>query len=187
MSYPRRRRAVIILFAITFGIGLVTLVGLRLAGLLIPYSSPTDSMVPALRKGDQFLMEGITYHFHKPRRGDLVVFTLPDPNQPGVIYVMRLVGLPGETLRISDGKLYVNDKPVTLNNRDGEINFTQKMQFNYLPEGRSFTIPDGHYFVIGDNLEHSADSRVWGPLPAENLMGRVAYIFGPWESAGAPK
>ena len=97
------------------------------------------------------------------------------------------MGLPGETLRISQGKLYVNDKPVVLSNRDGEIDFTQQHEYKYLVHGESLPVPMGHFFVIADNIENSADSRLWGPISEGSVKGRVVFCYWPWQDAGATK
>src|SRR5215470_5425606 len=149
--------------AILAGCLVSTLILLRLCNLLRPFSIPTGAMTPALSPGDHIMVEGLTLLFGKPHRGDIVVFktagieSLPQDQ----IYVKRVAGEPGEHVRISDGKLFINEKPVSLSNTLGEIIYN-------LPRGSEgwvktdVRVPDGCYFVLGDNSTNSLDSRYWG-------------------------
>src|SRR6185369_2711466 len=122
---PALRQKILVGFAIEVASVLGLLVVLRVFGLLRPFSIPTSGMAPAIAVGDCDLMENFTYNFRKPRRGDIVVFKTDGiPSlQNGVIYVKRMVGLPGDSLRISDGKLFVNDKHLALTNEAGDIRY----------------------------------------------------------------
>jgi signal peptidase I len=166
----------------------ITLVLLRLFGLIIPFLIPHQSMAPALSGGDHAFMEGFTYLIRKPQRGDVVVFranSLP-PLQDGVTYVKRVVGLPGERLRISDGKLYVDERIMELKNRDGVIGYTNWTNSMWLATRDStVVVPPGHYFVLGDNSSNSLDSRFWGFLPAKAIRGRMWFCYWPPRNAGS--
>src|SRR5438876_4560250 len=123
---PRRfDRRGLLFFGLAAGIFVVALIILRLAGLLHPFSVPTGSMAPAIARGDHVLMEGVSSLKNNPQRGDIVVFrtdgiaALPS----GQIYTRRVAGLPGDHVQISDGRLFVNDKPVALSNARGEISY----------------------------------------------------------------
>ena len=97
----------------------------------------------------------------------------------------RLAGEPGDRLRVSDGKLYVNDMHVALRNSTGDIHYHFMPGSRYLASTvDTVTVPDGHYFVLGDNSTNSADSRFWGFVPAKNIMGRVSYCLWPREREG---
>jgi signal peptidase I len=148
-------------------------------------------MTPAIAAGDHIFAEGFTYWCRKPRRGDVLVFLtdgIPDMprSQQGQIYTKRLVGLPGETLHIEEGKLFVDGKPVTLSNAAGEIHYLP-LPFSQ-PHLKSptdrFTVPEGGYFVLGDNSTNSLDSRSWGVVPTENVIGRIWFCYWPLSRCG---
>jgi signal peptidase I len=164
------------------------LILLRLCNLLRPFSVPTGAMTPAVSPGDHILMEGFTFLFGKPHRGDIVVFrtagieSLPQDQ----IYVKRIAGEPGDHVRISDGKLFVNEKPVSLSNALGEIVYSLPLRTEKLVK-TDVTVPNGCYFVLGDNSTNSLDSRYWGSVRRENIIGRVAYCYFPPQRRGRVK
>jgi signal peptidase I len=169
-------------------LGLAVLL-LRPLGLIRPFSVPTGAMTPAISAGDHVMMEGFSFLARKPRRGDIVVFKTESVGllQANSIYVKRIAGEPGDRLRLADGKLYINDQHIVLSNAYGEIVY-------YLPDAQSsmathtdLTIPEGHYFVLGDNSANSYDSRFWGCVPAENILGRVTFCYAPANRVGRVK
>lgn len=167
-------------------LGFVALIALRVAGLIAFYRLPTASMAPAINRDDNICVEGITYLRRPPARGEIIAFKsdgLPDTT-PGEKYVKRVVGLPGEQLRITGGTLYVNDEPVSLRNKDGEIRYTNTVGLHLRREDKTFVVPADSYFVLGDNSPNSADSRVWGAIPARAVAGRVVFCYLPAADAG---
>ncbi len=147
---------------------------------------------------------------HMPQRGDIVVFR--PPGQPNVDFIKRLIGLPGDRIQMKDGLLYINDKPVEKEYVDDwvdedlpPIDNVLKRYKETLPEGKSylavykpvmgsaentqvFVVPQGHYFMMGDNRDNSQDSRFENPVgfvPEENLVGRADLILFSW-SCGYP-
>lgn len=135
----------------------------------------------------------------KPERGDVAVFRYPV--DPSVNYIKRIVGLPGDTVVYRDGQLFINDRRVPLEEVgpydipsgqpvDGqmmryreELNGTEHAVV-VNPSSRSlegkFEVPEGHYFAVGDNRNYSNDSRRWGPVPADHLVGRAQRIWMHW-------
>jgi signal peptidase I len=146
---------------------LVTLV-LIVAFVAEPFRIPTESMEPTLRPGDQVLLNKLAYRFGSPHRGELAVFKSPDG---GEIALKRIVGLPGDRVGIADGVLTVNGKLT----REAYVNyrFTDSVYFGPI------TVPAGHVFVMGDNRADSEDSRDYGPVSEDALMGRVAVRLWP--------
>jgi signal peptidase I len=168
----------------------VTLVALRLFGLVIPFLVPQKSMTPAIAAGGRTIMEGFTYLTRKPARGDIVVFRAKGiPHlEDGVTYVKRVVGLPGERIRISDGTLYINESIVELKNNDGVIRYANWPGSTYLSSSNdSVVIPEGDYFLLGDNSSDSLDSRFWGFLPAKSIRGRMWFTYWPPQNIGVIK
>ena len=134
----------------------------------------------------------------KPKRGDVVVFRLP--SNPNINYIKRLIGLPGDKIQVTDGQVFINETAVAKEYLDDFIDSdgTKIKKFvETLPDGKKikildqfidipqdntglYIVPDGHYFMIGDNRDNSQDSRflsMVGYVPEENLVGRAAMIF----------
>lgn len=184
-----RRSKLLIGLALIPAVFVGALILLRILGLVRPFSVPTGAMTPAVSAGDHVMMEGMTFVARKPRRGDVVVFktdgiaSLP----PATIHVKRVAGEPGDHLRISDGKLYVNDKHVALSNVTGEIAYFLPLRAETFSLKTDVTVPDGHYFVLGDNSTNSFDSRFWGSVPSENILGRILFCYWPPQRVGGVK
>lgn len=162
--------------------------------VLEPYNIPTESMLPTFESGDKVLIEKISYGLHeplfhkqllvlgKPKRGDVVVFRLPD--NPGINYIKRVVGLPGDLVEYKNGRLAVtssSNKDVTQEIKTKVLEEIQSKIESYFDqknrEKGEWVIPEGHYFMLGDNRENSQDSRFWGFVPEENLVGKVIYTL----------
>ncbi|MFP4202629.1 MAG: signal peptidase I, partial [Candidatus Acetothermia bacterium] len=128
-------------------------------------SVPTGSMKPTIQPNDSFFVDKISYHFRKPKRGDIVVFWHYRDDGAKTRYVKRLVAKGGDTVEIKDGDLYVNDEELT-----GE-----EFDRHYWAEGEYGTdeveVPEGHYYALGDNSSNSFDSRFWGFFESSNLIG----------------
>lgn len=136
--------------------------------LFQPFYIPSSSMEPTLKPGDRIIVNKFMYRFKEPERGDIIVFKYPlDPKRD---FIKRLIGLPGETIEIKDSVLYVNGK---------------KVEQPFLPKGLRYgdygpvEIPEGNYFMMGDNRNNSEDSREWGMLPEENIVGEAMVIYWP--------
>lgn len=116
--------------------------------------------------------EGSSRHaIHAPKRGEVIVFEFPDsnPNNPRKDFVKRVVGLPEETMRMFDGKVFVNEEVLD------EPYLSQKDHSN----ASEITLGEGEYYVLGDNRAHSNDSRSWGAVPEANIRGKVWMVYWP--------
>jgi len=125
--------------------------------------------------GEYLLTDKVTYRFRSPERGDVVVFKAPQNEDYD--YIKRIIALPGDTVKISGGQVFVNN---TLINESGFLDARITTHAGlYAKEGQNVTIPAAEYFVMGDNRNNSSDSREWGPVPAANLVGRTWLRYWP--------
>ena len=149
-----------------------------------PMSVPSASMAPTLEPGDRVLTNKLIYDFADPDRGDLVVFESVDERKDEEI-VKRVVGLPGEEISVQEGVLLVNGEP----RHEPYLLAAQERPTNETPGIDSFgpmVVPQNHVFVMGDNRTNSYDSRFFGPVPEENLVGEVSMRFWPLGQLGTP-
>lgn len=147
----------------------------------------------AIDTGDQVFVDKFTYNFVKPHRGDVFVFRtnhipgIPDDPETGQpFYIKRLAGLPNDTLRIDPPLLFVNGEVAeeygfrrVMEAKDGYRGYGPGRDYLASPD-RTFTIPRQSYFAMGDNSYNSYDSRYWGPVPEENLVGRGLLVYWPF-------
>ncbi|MGE5604004.1 MAG: signal peptidase I [Nitrososphaerales archaeon] len=131
-----------------------------------------QSMEPNLHTNERLVIEKFSYHFHGPRRGDVVV--LRDPGGTPELLIKRVVGLPGERVTLADGKVYIDGQPLD------EPYLNQSTQGG----GRSWVVPPLSVFVMGDNRSASRDSRIFGPVPLEELIGRALFRYWPFGEVG---
>jgi signal peptidase I len=149
----------------------------------------------AVDTGDQVFVDKCSYNFVKPHRGDVFVFrtnNIPgipgDPETGQPFYIKRLAGLPGDMLRIEPPFLYVNGKigeafgfKRVMESQGGYRGYGNAAGQSYLGQPNvSFKVPEGSYFALGDNSYNSADSRYWGVVPEENLVGRGLLVYWPF-------
>jgi signal peptidase I len=141
---------------------------------------PSPSMVPTIEVQDRFLSNKTAYWFTKqPRRYDIIIFKPPAELNVKEDFVKRVIGLPGETIRVHHGVVYINDKPL----KEPYITPDRAPIAEFAP----FIIPEGNAFVMGDNRNNSQDSRYWGPLPITNIKGRAWWRFWPLNRIGLIK
>lgn len=133
-----------------------------------------SSSYPTVVEGERFITDKISYQFHSPERGDFVV--VKNPKNPDIEFIKRIVGLPGEELMLSGGKVLIDKKPLLEPYLQSSV-LTESESF--LGNDQLFQIPDDSYFVMGDNREHSSDSRDFGPIKKEAVVGKVIFRFWP--------
>jgi signal peptidase I len=171
----------------------VALALLLQAFVVKPYRIPSPSMVDTLRPGDRVLVNRVAYHLREPERGDIIVFRYP--LDPGTVYIKRVVGLPGDTLELRDGRVVVNgnvlDEPY-VHGSGGAPDLTEAApvrgdgtMHDPWSLAAPFTVPADAYFVLGDNRLESDDSRFWGTVPRPNLIGVGFMTYWPVSRLGA--
>ncbi len=144
-----------------------------------PRYIPSESMLPTLEQGDRLVVEKVSYRFHLPHQGDIVVFTPPPQLQmlgydPHQAFIKRIIALPGETVAVKDGTVYLNNQPLA------EDYILENPHYNL----STTEVPPNYLFVMGDNRNNSNDSHIWGLLPAKNLIGRAVFRFWPFHRIG---
>lgn len=162
----------------TIGLSVILALGIRHFVAEARYI-PSESMLPTLEVNDRLIVEKVSYHFHTPDRGDIVVFwptqRLKEEN-PSLkdAFIKRVIGLPGETIEVREGKVFVNNEPIA------ENYIAAEPEYQWGPE----VVPANSYLVLGDNRNNSYDSHFWGYVPRENIIGRAVVRFWPPKRAG---
>jgi signal peptidase I len=164
---------------IVFAIGIFFFVYLL---IMRPHKIEGESMMPNYLNAEYLLTEKVTYYLNKPQRGDVVVLRPPLTVSEGDEFIKRIISLPGEKIRISGGRVYINDK--LLNEPYIASSVTTNGGF-FLVNNAEYVVPAEKYFVMGDNREHSSDSRYWGPVPLnltpngdkEGINGRAWIVY----------
>jgi len=143
-----------------------------------PFIVSGESMVPTFQNGQYLIVDELSYHFASPKRGDVIVFRYPrDTSQ---FFIKRIIGLPGETVHITDTGVTIDTKAGT----------SETVPDSYIVNhgnggAQTYTVPEGDYFVMGDNRPESSDSRVWGFLPKNDIVGRVFLRLLPLQTIAA--
>lgn len=152
--------------------------------LMQPHQVNGQSMVPTFQNGDYLLTDKVSYRLGEPVRGDVIIFHAPPaancPEGTGCDFIKRVLGLPGEVVEVKDNGIFING---------------EKLYESYLPESyhteagaysrdRVITLGPNEYFAVGDNREHSSDSRAWGPITRDEIVGRAFFRYWPSESMG---
>ena len=170
------------------------------AFLVKPFRIPSESMVPTLAVGQRVLVDRVTTRFAGPGRGDIVVFHPPSGADQGSCgdlgtptdqacvqptnersktnFIKRVVAVPGDRLKVIDGRVYVNGR----RNREPYARRDASCPICDLP--KPVRIPPGHFFMMGDNRGQSADSREWGPVPEQWIVGRAFFTYWPPDRFG---
>jgi signal peptidase I len=142
---------------------------------------PSGSMLPTLQIGDRIVVDKLSYHLHGVDRGDVVVFRRPPLEQVDYAdLVKRVIGLPGDTVGSVAGKVYVNGRPLNEPWLSNSLPVTSPSPLpNAFSLSHPYTVPAGEYFVMGDNRTNSEDSRYFGPIPGNLIVGKMAFKVWP--------
>lgn len=160
----------------TVGLSVVLALGIRTFVAEARYI-PSGSMLPTLEINDRLIVDKLSYHFQKLERGDIVVFsptdTLKDQGFKDA-FIKRVIGLPGETVEVKGGRVYINGQPLR------EEYIADQPQYQWGP----MTVPTDSYLVLGDNRNNSYDSHYWGFVPHDRIIGRAVVRFWPPNRVG---
>jgi signal peptidase I len=139
-----------------------------------PHQVSGSSMVPNFENGDYIITNIIGLKFSPIKRGEVLIFK--NPRDTSVVFIKRVIGLPGETIKVEGGKTYVNDK---LLSEPYLPPGTPTNPRSFMAEGEEITVPQDQYIVFGDNREGSSDSREWGTLPKDLIIGQALFRYWP--------
>jgi len=137
------------------------------------YWIPSPSMEPTLLTDDRVVVSRMSYWSREPERGEIVVFKFPLDEK--TILIKRIIGLPGETVAVMGSRIYINDEP---------------LEERYVPADKQYPdfgpvrVPQGQYFMMGDNRDNSADSRVWGFVTRKQIRGKAKIRYWPLDRVG---
>ncbi|MBI3384620.1 signal peptidase I [Candidatus Gottesmanbacteria bacterium] len=147
--------------------------------LIQPHQVKGSSMYPNFIDGEYILTDKISYRLHLPQRGDVIVFKAPKDHE--IDFIKRIIGLPGEVVKVSGGFVYINEKQLS------EVYLPK----DYVTKPGSFLTLDQNaivapdeYFVLGDNRSHSSDSREWGFVKKEEIIGKAWFRYWPVSQLG---
>lgn len=132
-----------------------------------PFIVSGASMAPTFETGQYLIIDQVTYRLEQPKRGDVVIFRYP--NDPDKFFIKRIIGLPGETVSLKGGVVEIRDS------RSGESTRLEEPYISMptIDDVLTITLSSNEYFVMGDNRPASSDSRVWGPVPRSNIVGKA--------------
>jgi signal peptidase I len=191
-------------YAEAFGIAVILAVVLR-AFFIQAYKIPSGSMEPTLLVGDHIIVNKLIYGFRMPdsffgitpfqgeipygkylfqiepvHRGDVVVFVFPpDPTKD---FIKRVIGVPGDTVQIKAGRLYLDGQEVADPHAHFEVPPQDRLPSSERDYFGPLKVPAGHYFMMGDNRDRSYDSRFWGVVGRDDVEGRAMFIYWSWDS-----
>lgn len=147
--------------------------------VIINATVPTGSMENTIMPGDDLFGSRLAYQFSEPKRGDIIIFKYPDDEEEK--YVKRIIGLPGETVRISNAKVYIDDSETPLQEE------YLKDEWTVATGPFEFQVPEGCYFVMGDNRNDSWDARYWDNtyVAREKIIGKAEWVYFPFDRIGS--
>ncbi|MGB3536296.1 MAG: signal peptidase I [Microcoleaceae cyanobacterium] len=159
----------------TIGLSIILALGIRTFVAEARYI-PSGSMLPTLEINDRLIIDKLGYKFSDPQRGDVVVFSPTDAlkQQYKDAFIKRIIGLPGETVEVNNGRVIVDGETIA------ENYIAEEPQYDWGPQ----TVPENSYLVLGDNRNNSFDSHSWGFVPYDNIIGRAVVRFWPLDRLG---
>lgn len=150
--------------------------------IMQPHQVKGHSMDTTFANGDYIITSKISYRLNPPKKGDVVVFK--SPSNPDIDYIKRIIAVAGDTIKISGSDVYVNKIKI---NEPYIHSKTRTFENGFLKENQEITVPDGHIFVMGDNRERSSDSREFGFVPLNDVIGKVIFRYYPFNAIGPIK
>jgi signal peptidase I len=145
-----------------------------------PFEVTGDSMFPNFKDKEYVLTNLIVLRFLEPKKGDVIVFKAPPA--PDKDFIKRVIGVPGDTIMLKNGHVFLNREQL---NEEKYLNPDIKTYGgSFLQEGQSVTVPEGNFFVLGDNRPYSSDSREWGFVPRGNVIGESFFSYWPISEMG---
>ncbi len=144
--------------------------------IMTPHEVIGSSMYPTYKDGEYVMANKVLYKLSEPKRGDVIIFKYSDTQD----FIKRIIGLPGDQVMLKDGYIYINDKKLDESNYLDSTVYSNGGEF--LHEGETVTIPEGEYFVCGDNRQHSSDSRTFGSIEKSNIKGKAWIVYFPFSN-----
>lgn len=142
-----------------------------------PFVVQGRSMEPSFHSQDYLIVDKLRYRIDEVKRGDVIVFKAPEDTTQN--YIKRVVGLPGETVKVENESIFIDGQQLEEPYLDDSL--VSRSTGSFLLET---TLGEHEYFVLGDNRDHSSDSRRWGPLPDDNILGKAALNIFPFQDFG---
>jgi len=149
------------------------------------YQIPTGSMEPTIEINDRVFAEKVSYRFALPKPGDIVTFN--DPMVPGRVLIKRCIAVGGQTVDLVDGRVVVDGNYLNESYTYGKPSVPLDPQMDGVSFGYPYTVPQGMVWVMGDNRTNSLDSRYFGPIPQDELVGKALIRFWPFDRFGSIK
>jgi signal peptidase I len=187
----------VVVYSTIIASGLISLCTLVYINFIEARWIPSSAMEPTLHgtpnqwEADKIIVDKLKYKFTDPQRGDIVVFSPTEELQKEQYqdaFIKRVIGLPGEQVQLRDGKVYINNKPLSESNylASGQSTVIDVCQSGLQPPflAKTQTIPADSYLVLGDNRNNSYDGRCWGVVPRDNIIGRAVVRFWPLNNVG---
>ena len=164
LSQPKGHRSVLVDILETLILAIILFLGINLVSARILVDGA--SMEPTLATGERVIVNRLSYRFGTPQIGDIIVFHFP--RNPSEEYIKRVIGLPGDTVQVKSGSVYVNGQLLNESYIDVKTNYTGTWQ-----------VPEGQLFVLGDNRNNSSDSHDWGTVPMDYVVGKAILVYWP--------